>query len=149
MTYRLTYILLILSTALMTAGCKKRSIDTGDQYRCHERQPNDSASLVQRIAGHTWKYTQRACYWMGETTAAEKEMTVTFNKGGNYFVRENAATFDGRWHLIPSTDNAGKWKVETDSSFAELGGYILLCDDRLQFSLAYRDVCDHLFLKAD
>ncbi len=142
------FLLGMLLLAFTTFQCKKgttKAIRNNEIAEASRKQNPDSLSLLQSAIG-TWKWTKRSCYWDGNTTKADKDISLQLDDNGNYSIHEGKAeSASGTWQI--QFYQSGSYKLITNPSNEYLTGLMYVCDKQLLVCNSYIDGCDHLFEK--
>jgi hypothetical protein len=143
--FKLKNIHLFIFAFILFFACKRNEINMQKIWQCNQAQNLDSNAIHNKLIGK-WKWAKQDCFWSGKTKKADKNIVVTFNANGTFYVNENGLVItEGNWKIV--VEDKTKWGLQLSQPSLYLNGAILFCKQQVLFNHSYIDGCDNLFVK--
>lgn len=116
---------------------------------CNEGQKLDSLNTLSFIQGEwEWEYILCAGNISGGNDTAHLGLTVNFQSDNTVELSENGQLNQtSNWEIIPAGN--GFWGLDIQPGINELYGYLVICDDRVQFNNTPTDGCANYFKRSE
>jgi len=143
------YLFILISVSLVVlSSCNKKEqppISHNDVWDCHSKKKWDSLEIKNNLIG-SWDLEFMSCFWVSEIISYDDShfLTNEFRSDNTLEVMENNEIIqNSNWRVVNSSPNL--FTLEVEPVVAYLKGYVLFCDERVEFNYSYIDLCDHFF----